>query len=235
MRKIILAATLALVASVPAGAADYKLKLAPQDGKVLKGRGGLEVFDVRTENTLMRIISPGSRITERGAVRVLVMNLGSGRYQFGPDQVSVELPDGTSLAEVPVSVFDKGETFVETQVNIGRATDRAVKANVSAYAQAQNSGGTAATITGGTISRENFGDNALKMDDLSDALPGAKLLGGLNGVLRPLQVGPKEAWGGYLIFDMPKALKKARADQPVTIVVRTGNEVHRIKAVLNRV
>jgi hypothetical protein len=50
-----------------------------------------------------------------------------------------------------------------------------------------------------------------------------------------LQVGPKEAWGGYLIFDMPKALKKARADQPVTIVVRTGNEVHRIKAVLNRV
>jgi hypothetical protein len=235
MRKLALAVTLCFAAAAPANAADYKLKFSPQGGKILKGRGGLEVFDVRTDNTLMRVISPGSRITDRGAVRVLVMNLGSGRYEFGPDQVSVELPDGTQLPEVPVSVFDKGEKFVETQVNIGRATDRAVKANVSAYAQAQTSGGTAANITGGTISRENYGDNAMRMDELSDELPGAKLLGGLNGVLRPLEVGPKEAWGGYLIFDMPKGLRKTRSDQPVTIVVRTGSEVHRIPAILNRV
>lgn len=235
MRMFVLAATAACMAAVPAVAADYKLKFSPQSGKVLKGRGGLEVIDVRTDNTLMRVISPGNRITERGAVRVLVMNLGKGRYEFGPDQVSVELPDGTPLSEVPVSVFDKGEKFVETQVNIGRATDRAVKASISGYAQAQNSGGTAASASGGTLSRENFGDNALKADELSDNLPGAKLLAGLNGVLRPLNVGPKEAWGGYLIFDVPKSLKKMKSDQPVTIVVRTGNEVHRIPAVLDRV
>ncbi|MEO6360345.1 MAG: hypothetical protein ABIO43_07220 [Sphingomicrobium sp.] len=235
MRRIIVGGTLALLLAAPAAATDYKLEFSQGDGTVLKGRGGLQVVDVRTDKTLMRVIAPGSRITKRGAVRVLVMNLGQPAFEFGPDQVSVELPNGTLLAEVPVAVFDKGEKLVEKEVAIGRSVDRAVKANLSAYADAQNSGGTAASVTGGTLSREDVGDNALKMDELSDQLPGAKLLGGLNGVLRPLAVGPKEAWGGFLIFDMPKALQKAKDDQPVTIVVRTGREVHRIKALLNRV
>lgn len=235
MRKMIVGAALALLMAGSAVAADYKLEFAPGGGKVLKGRGGLQVMDVVTDKTRMRVIAPGSRITERGAVRVLVMNLGQPTFEFGPDQVSVELADGTPLHEVPVSTFDKGEKFVERQVAIGRSVDRAVKANLSAYAEAQNSGGTAATPTGGTLSHENVGDNALRMDELESELPGAKLLGGLNGVLRPLDVGPKEAWGGYLIFDMPRSLRNAKTDQPVVIVVRTGREVHRIKAVLNRV
>lgn len=235
MRRHIIGGTLALFLAASAAATDYKLELSQGDGRVLKGRGGLQVVDVRTDKTLMRVIAPGSRIEKRGAVRVLVMNLGQPAFEFGPDQVSVELPNGTLLAEVPVAVFDKAEKLVEKEVGIGRSIDRAVKANLSAYAQAQNSGPTAATAAGRTLSGDNVGDNALKMDDLSDQLPGAKLLGGLNGVLRPLAVGPKEAWGGYLIFDMPKTLRKAKDDQPITIVVRTGREVHRIKAVLNRV
>jgi hypothetical protein len=235
MRKIIMAAALACLLAGSAAATDYKLEFAPGQGKVLKGRGGLQVFDVKTDKTLMRIVAPGNRITNRGTVRVLVMNLGQPKYEFGPDQVSVELADGTTLKEVPVAVFDTGEKFVGREIGIASSVDRAVKANLSAYAEAQNSGGTAATVTGGTLSRENFGANAMRMDELSDDLPGAKLLRGLNGVLRPLDVGPKEAWGGYLIFDLPKPLQKAKADQPVTIVVRTGSEVHRIKAVLNRV
>lgn len=235
MRRIILGGTLALFLAASAGATDYKLQFSPGNGKVLKGQGGLQVFDLTTDKTRMRIIAPGSRINSRGAVRVLVINLAQPAYEFGPEQVSLELPDGTQLAEVPVAVFDKAEKLAEKEVGIGRSIDRAVKANLSAYAQAQNGGDMAASVSGRTLSRENAGDNALKMDELSDQIPGAKLLGGLNGVLRPLAVGPKEAWGGYLIFDMPKALQKAKDDQPVTIVVRTGREVHRIKAVLNRV
>lgn len=237
MRRLIMGAALSLViASGAASATDYKLEFAAGEGKVLKGRGGLQVFDVLTDKTRMRVIAPGSRITNRGAVRVLVMNLGQPSYEFGPDQVSVELPDGTALAEVPVPVFDKGEKLVEREVRIGDVVDRTVKSRLNDYAQTQNSGGTAATVPGGTLSRENAGDNnAMKMDELSDNLPGAKLLGGLNGVLRPLDVGPKEAWGGYLIFEMPRALQKAKINQPVVIVVRTGREVHRIKAILSRV
>ena len=235
MRKLITGGTLAFFLTASAAATDYKLEFSQADGTVLKGRGGLQVLDVRTDKTLMRVIAPGSRITKRGTVRVLVMNLGQPAFEFGPDQVSVELSDGTVLAEVPVAVFDNGEKLVEKEVRIGGSVDRAVKANLSAYAQAQNSGATAATVTGRALSGDNVGDNALKMDELSDQIRGAKQLGGLNGVLRPLAVGPKEAWGGYLIFDVPKTRQKSKVDQPVTIVVRTGREIHRIKAVLNRV
>lgn len=223
-------AVLALLMAGPAAATDYKLQFDPGQGKVLKGRGGLQVFDVRTDKTLMRVIAPGSRITNRGAVRVLVMNLGQPAFEFGPNQVSVELPNGTPMREVPIDVFDKGEKLVEREVRIGGAVDRAVKSNLSSYADQQNS-----VAAPNVVSHEVAGANAMRSDELANDLPGAKLLGGLNGVLRPLAVGPKEAWGGYLIFEMPRDVQKAKSNQPVTIVVRTGTEVHRIKAVLTRV
>jgi len=235
MRNSIIGAALAFTLAGTASATDYKLEFAPGIGKVLKGRGGLEVFDVRTDKTLMRIIAPGNRITNRGTVRVLVMNLGQPSFEFGPDQVSVELPDGTPLKELPVAIFDRAEKFVGREVGIAGSVDRSVKSNLQSYAEQQSSGMTAAAVTGGTLSHEDTSASSSRMDELSDQLPGAKQLGGLNGVLRPLAVGPKEAWGGYLVFDLPKPLQKAKADQPVTIVVRTGKEVHRIRALLNRV
>lgn len=233
MRRLLSAAVLVSFATVSATAADYKLEFASGEGKVLKGRGGLQVFDVTTDNTRMRIVAPGNRITDRGTVRVLVMNLGQGAYEFGPDQVSVELPNGQPLEELPVAVFDKGEKFVEREVGIGRSVDRAVKANLSSYAQTQSGDPTATSTARGSAAEGSA--NMLKNDSLEDQIFGGKLLEGLNGVLRPLAIGPQEAWGGYLVFNMPKALQRAKVDQPVVIVVRTGQEVHRIKAVLNRV
>ena len=235
MRKLMVGVALTLGVAGIANAADYKLVFAPGQGKVLKGQGGLQVFDVLTDKTRMRIVAPGNRITNRGTVRVLVMNLAQPSYEFGPDEVSVVLPDGTALPEVPVSVFDKGETMIGREVGINRSVDRAVKSNLNSYAQQQNSGMTSTAVTGGTLTHESPTTNIQSVDAFSDNVPGARLLGGLNGVLRPLTVGPKEAWGGYLIFDMPKALQKAKTSQPVTIVVKTGREVHRINAILNRI
>ena len=235
MLKSIIGTAIALGLATSASAADYKLEFAPGQGEILKGRGGLQVFDVNTDNTRMRIVAPGNRITNRGTVRVLVMNLGSSRYEFGPDEVSVELPDGTALPEVPFTAFDKGERLITREVGINRSTDMAVKSSLSQYAQQQNGGPTALPGTPAPAASENAAANTGRLDDFASSVPGAKVLDGINGVLRPLPVGPKEAWGGYLIFNMPKSLQKAKVDQPVTIVVKTGGEVHRIKAVLNRI
>ena len=250
MRRMIVGLGLTLFSASAALAADYKLVFAPGQGQVLKGRGGLEVFDVLTDKTRMRVISPGARITQRGTVRVLVMNLGQPKYEFGPDQVSVELPDGTALKEVQSSEFEKAELLVSKELRIGTLVDRSAKANLSSYAQQQTSGGSAADVASGLqqqsaagrggagdvkMSREIPSANAIRMDDLSDNVPGAKFLIGLNGVLRPLDVGPDEAWGGYLVFEMPKTLQEGKTDQPVVLVVRVGQEVHRIAAVLNRI
>jgi hypothetical protein len=235
MRRLVLGSLIALLAAAPAAAADYKLVIEPGQGKMLKGRAGLHSLDINTDKTMMRVISPGARITKRGTVRVLLINRGQQPFEFGPDQVSLVLPDGTELAEVPVNIFDKGEKLVEREVRIAGATDRAAKAGLAAAAEAASSGLTVGTVSGRGLDGADVRSQSLRHDSLEDALPGARLLGGLNHVLRPLTVGPNEAWGGYLVFDMPKALQKGRTDQPLTIVIRTGREVHRVRAVLDRI
>ncbi|MEO7365484.1 MAG: hypothetical protein ABIW03_04115 [Sphingomicrobium sp.] len=239
MRKAIkwLVFACAAIASLPAGsaaAADFTLNFAPGQGKILQGRGGLQVFDVKTAKTLMRVIAPGNRITKLGTVRVLVMNLGQPAFRFGPDQVRIELPGGTQMKAVPVAVFDRGQEIVEREVRIAGSIDRAVKSNLGSYTQSQNGGMTASSISGSSVDHGDQGGQSSRMDRLSDNLPGAKLLGSLDQVLRPLRVGPNEAWGGYVIFTMPEPVQKAQQDQHVTIVVQTGQEVHRVQAVFKR-
>jgi hypothetical protein len=63
-------------------------------------------------------------------------------------------------------------------------------------------------------------------------LPGAELLDDIYQVLIPLSVGPRKAWGGYYVFDMPKEVFRRKADIPLTILIRTGPEVHRFAATL---
>lgn len=228
----------AAIASPHAGsakAADYMLHFTSGQGKILHGRGGLQVFDVKTSKTLMRVIAPGNRIARRGTVRVLVMNLGQPAFEFGPDQVRVELSGGIPLKPVPVEVFDRGQEIVEREVTIARSIDRAVKSNLGSYAQSQNGGLTASSLTGPALDSGDADGPSSRLDRWSDSLPGARLLGSLDQVLRPLRVGPNEAWGGYLVFTIPKQLQKAEQDQPVTIVVRTGQEVNRVQAILKRI
>ena len=68
--------------------------------------------------------------------------------------------------------------------------------------------------------------------DESD-LPGARTLDALYQLLLPESVGPNQVWGGYYVFDMPKGVFDRRADQPLTIIVRTGSEEHRFAATLH--
>lgn len=234
MRKLIIGAAVALALTGTASAADYKLEFQPGQGKIQKGRGGLQVYDVRTDNTLMRVIAPGNRITKRGTVRVLVMNLGSTSYDFGPEQVSVELPDGTAFKEVPFTAFDRGEKLIDREVRMAAAKDRLIKSSLGALQEATS--GSALDMTAAQQnSAPTVSSDSSRLDELERDTVGSKTLEGINGVLRPYPIQPQGAWGGYLIFDVPPALQKAKADQPVTIVVKTGSEVHRIPAVLNRI
>jgi hypothetical protein len=234
MFRIAVGAALALVA-VPATAAGYRLQIVPGQGEMLKGRAGLHALDIRTAGTLLRVIAPGNRIDRRGTVRVLVMNLGKPAYLFGPDEVSVELADGTALPEVPVRTFDKAEKFVGQEVRRSKAVRRHIDGSLTAVAEASGVGLTAQELSGVAPMASTVQGDSLQLLDIENREPGMKLLDGLDGVLRPYPIGPKEAWGGYLVFDLPKALRRGDADQPVTIVVKTGDEVHRIKAMLRRI
>src|SRR5436305_9000456 len=110
-RKSVLAAvTLGLLAS-PAWAHSYRVVLSgPAAGqKMLVGHAGVQAIDERTPTALVRLISPGAEVRQRGTIRVLVMNLSNSQFDFGPENVAIRLSDGTVLKQMPLEPMLKGK------------------------------------------------------------------------------------------------------------------------------
>ncbi|QAY78790.1 hypothetical protein [Sphingosinicella sp. BN140058] len=232
-----LVAALALALAGPAAAGNYRVQLSGQDHKLLHGYGGLHAADSRTEGSLVRVISPGSAITRRGTVRVLVMNLGAKVFDFGPASVRLELADGSVLSEVPLTEFAKGANLVEREMGRAASVDRRVKGDLSSLAQSASTGTQVPTgfVSGGNgTAASNAAAARQDRNQDADLLPGAKLLSAIDGVLQPAKVGPQEASGGYLVFELPKIVRSQKADQPLTIVVTAGRDEHRFAAMLHR-
>jgi hypothetical protein len=221
-----------LIASSPSLAASYKVVLAPPSGgKVLNGHGGLHAVDDRSLTSLIRIISPGSDVKERGTIRVLVMNLGAPTFPFGPEQVSLELADGTKLSPVPLSQFIRGADLIEREMGRARSVDARNRENLSGLAQ-QGAGSApplpgVRSIPSAAAITDAFDRRADEM-----ALPGTKTLNSIYQVLESQPVEPNKAWGGYYVFNLSKEVRALRRDLPLTLVVTTGREVRRFNATL---
>lgn len=208
--KHLLMCVVALGLASPALAGSYRIVLSqPEGGKLLIGHAGVQAADERDNDVHVRVISPGNEVKERGTIRILVMNYGSEPFEVGPEEVKLELADGTVLEPTPYQKFVKGHALIKREMNIARAINVA-----SGYADAD--------------SRD--------MDDiLRDPTTPVdhSLIDGLDQRLVPLTIGPKQAWGGYYVFDVPESVFDKRTDQPLTITVQTGAEEHRFPATLH--
>lgn len=231
--KALVAISLALTAA-PASAASYKVVLTPQPGtQAVWGHGGLHAVDDRNDKTLVRIVSPGSNFKERGTIRVMVMNKGVPTFPFGPNQVKLELADGTRLKPVPISKFIEKAELVEREVGKARTVDQINRSSIEALAR--QGSGTPGTIPSGVSAAPrsgpaNVGGLDLERDELM--LPGAKTLDAIYQVLETQPVALNQGWGGYYVFSLPKDLRSRKADQPLTITITTGAEVRRFNATL---
>jgi hypothetical protein len=235
-RMRILAANLGLMLlSSPAWAASYHIVLEPFHGSLLRGHAGVAAVDDRTATALVRLITPGNEVAERGTLRVLVMNEGGQPFEFGPDQVQLTLADGTTLKASSIDQFEKGRLVIEHESRLARASDFSNRNNLAGLDQQANSGATARSaqpMTGGNA--PSAGSNTVGQDDRSDdsLLPGAEYRNAIYQLLIPQTVAPQHAWGGYYVFDVPRRVLARKADQPLTVVVRTGGEIHRFAAIL---
>jgi hypothetical protein len=230
--KRVLISVAALVLSVPALAGSYRVVLQPEGHKMLVGHAGVQAVDERTAGALVRLITPGNEVKERGTVRVLVRNLGSQPFQFGPDDVRLQLADGTQLKPTPLDKFEKGAELVQREMHHQAAIDMQVKNSLSSYVQQSGSAGGAMRPVGSVSAPPTDVQDLERRSDERD-LPGAKTMDALDQVLLPDTVGPNQAWGGYYVFDVPNDVFNRRADQPLTVIVRTGREEHRFAATLH--
>lgn len=233
MRFATLAASVALATPVYAGA--YRIDLAvPRSGKLLRGHAGVEAVDDRTDTALVRIVAPGNDIHDVGTVRVLVMNLSNKAFEVGPDEVTLSLADGTVLKPVSIAKFEDGREYVETETRHAEANDLSNRNSVAELASQQNSGETVQSLSPGAPPPGSSTSTVQGRDRRADEpqLPGEQMLQDIYQLLIPLSVEPQKAWGGYYVFEMPKAVFARKADQPLTIAVRTGAEEHRFAATL---
>jgi len=229
--KLLVISIAALALSCPAFAGSYRVVLQPMQGKMLVGHAGVQAVDETTAVAHVRLITPGNQVKERGTVRVLVRNLTSAAFQFGPENVRLQLADGTDLKPSPLDQFEKGAELVQREMGHAAAVDMQIKNSLSSYAQ-QGGGSTLTSTQAGAFAPGANIQDLERRSDESD-LPGAKTMDALYQLLVPETVGPNQAWGGYYVFDLPKAAFDRRVDQPLTIIVRTGSEEHRFAATLH--
>jgi hypothetical protein len=237
MRLVKLAvAAVVLAVSGTAVAAGYVVNLEPGSAGIVRGHAGLHAVDQKTQNALVRVVAPGLKIGKRGTIRVLVMNLGTEPFEFGPDDVSLTLADGSELKQVPLDEFARGATIIKRERNRASALDMQNRNMLSSLAAQTQSGmtapGGAPTPAGSTPDGTDV--NAISRRTDENLLPGSKDLDIISQVLMPDSVEPQKASGGYLVFELPKEARAAAGDIPLTIAVRTGSEVHRFAGRLER-
>ena len=232
MKRVVTMAV-AVAVSTPAIAGSYRVVLAPVAGQKLVGHAGVEAVDETTAAAHVRLISPGNEVTQRGTVRVLVRNLGSTPFEFGPNDVTLRLGDGTELKPTPLDAFEKGAALAQRETRRAAAVDMAVRNSLSTLIAQSGDGSIESRPSGATLSSApavSTTEHNRPTEEL--LLPGGKTQDALYQLLLPETVAPKEAWGGYYVFDVPKSVLKRRADQPLTVIVRTRGEEHRFAATL---
>jgi len=230
MKRLVIAIA-ALTLANPAFAGSYRVVLQPVDGKMLVGHAGVQAVDATSAVAHVRLITPGNQVKQRGTIRVLVRNLGPTTFPFGPDNVRLELADGTELKPTSLDMFERGATIVQREMNREAAVDMQVRNSLSSYAQ-QGSGSTLTSTRPEAFAPGPNLEALSRRTDESD-LPAAKTVDALYQLLLPEDVGPDQAWGGYYVFDLPKVVFDRRIDQPLTVIVRTGSEEHRFAATLH--
>jgi hypothetical protein len=237
MRLVKLAvAAVALAVSGTAVAAGFVVKLEPGSAGIVRGHAGLHAVDEKTQNALVRVIAPGLKIDKRGTIRVLVMNLGTEPFEFGPDDVSLTLADGSELKQVPLKEFARGYSIIKRGRDRAAAVDMQNRNMLSTLGGQTQSGmtapGGAPTPAGSTPDVTDVNSISRRTDE--NLLRGSKDLDMISQVLMPDSVAPQKAAGGYLVFELPKEARAAAGDLPLTIAVRTGGEVHRFAGRLER-
>ena len=237
LRKLFLAAA-ALSVSGAALANGYMVNLQPANGATVKGHAGLHAVDDKTDRALVRIVAPGLAADKRGTIRVLVMNLGTEPFEFGPDDVTLTLADGSELKKVPLAEFDRGYGLIKREQNRAAAVTAQNNSTLSSLMGQTQSGmpGNSPAAAPNIGTRQTDFESLRRNLDDEYLQPGGKTLDALYQLLMPDQVAPQAASGGYLVFEMPKRNKKstADADLPITITVRTGDSIHHFAGVLKR-
>ena len=257
MRKFAFAAFVLAFAS-PAAATRFSMQLNPAPQQATRMESGIAAVDDSTPNSSVRLVQAEGDLKKRGVIELLVMNHGDKPFNFGPENVTGKLADGTPVAiityEQLVHEEKKRETWAAIAAGLAAAGNSMSAANSGYYSGSVNYSGstfgtfgntpyTANTFGTATVSGYDYG-RAQAAQSLANAENQASFarmaesnsarMGALKAYMRTTTVDPQQMFGGSVTFELPRAAQQSKTDVPMTLIVTINGEEHKFDAVLRR-
>ena len=236
----------AIISFSPHAHASNKLDLAATGEQVSRMESGLEVIDSDQKLSSVRIFENEQPVKKRGTMTVLIFNAGDKSFNLGSENVVLETEAGESIAIIPYERLEKEVKNKQRWAAI--ATGLAAASNSIAASNAGYSNGNVTAYGRGGYSTATFNSynsgaayqaqalvnlqNRQSFDRLAHANTAAKEGLGVN--LRTTTIDPGASFGGQIVYELPKQLRKVKGPLPIRVKVKAGDEEHVFAATLIR-
>jgi len=255
---LVASATIVLSLATPATAARFEMRLQPAEGQTHRMQEGVGTIDNDGQYASIRLFQAEEPVNRRGSIGLMVLNRRTTPFNFGPENVTARLADGTS---VPIISYD--QLVSEERRRQGRRRFAAILGAAARGMSAANAGYSSGTATysgsnWGTFGGTPYSGNTFGTATVSTYNPAAQAnaqaianaqnrevaenmnarhaaaMEGLRENLRITTVDPGQVFGGSVMFELPAAVRNSRANVPVTFIVTIDGEVHQVQTVLVR-
>jgi hypothetical protein len=258
MRLVAFAAIASASISTPAIATKFSMQLSPGPQQISRMQSGVAAVDDSAGASSVRLIQAEGDIKKRSSIELLIMNHGDKPFNFGPENVTAKLADGTPVAiityEQLVHEEKRRETWAAIAVGLGAAANSMSAATSGYYSgTATYSGSTYGSFGSTPYSANSFGTatysgynagqaqlsqsvaNAQNQASFANmAEQNAANMQALKAYMRTTTVDPQQLFGGAVIFELPKEARDSKADVPMTFVVTINGEEHQFAVELKR-
>lgn len=257
MRKLVCGAV-ALALTSSASAAKFTMQLAPTDRQQSRMQSGVAAVDDTTPGSSVRLIQTEGDLKKRGSIELIVMNHGDKAFNFGAENVTAKLADGTPVQIITydqlVHEEKRRQVWAAIAAGLAAAGNSMSAANAgyyqgtttytaSTYGAIGSTSFNANTYGTGTYSGYNAGQAALAQSvaNAQNQATFARMaennvsnMEALKAIIRTTTVDPQQMFGGSVMFELPKQARGSKTDIPVTFVVTINGEEHKFDAVLKR-
>lgn len=216
----------------------------PSAQQTSRMQNGIAAVDDTMPKSSVRIVQPDDDMKKRSSIQILVMNQEDKPFNFGPENVTAMLADGT-----PVAIITYDQLMHEEK---RRETWRAIAAGLAAmnsghsYGTANYSGSTFGSFGStpyssfssgtATVSTYDPGAAAVQNRIIFDRMASTNAASreALKANIRTTTVDPQQMFGGTVMFELPKTARASKVDVPITFVVTIDSEQHKFDALLKR-
>jgi len=257
MRRVVFGAIVFALGS-PAAAAKFTMQLTPAGEQIGRMEAGVAAVDDTTPGSTVRLVQAEGDLKKRGSIQLLLMNHGDKPFNFGPENVSAKLADGTPVTIINYEQLVREEKRRQTRAAIAAglaAAGNSMNASNSGYysGMATYSGSTygsfgstpyhansfgTATVSGYDYGRAQAAQSAANIQNQAIfarmAEQNASRMEALKAYMRTTTVDPQQMFGGTVMFELPKSVHQGKGDVPMTFIVSINGQEHEFGALLKR-